>query len=91
MPSRPRGKFWNLLGELNGYITSCETLCLITYCEDHTPSPHNQDKEHYSGLFTTKEVQEVSAFLCLLLVLMTLFKYHVASQQSLILVEHMQL
>ena len=50
----------------------------FTYCEDHTPSRLDFGKKQYGGPFTTEEVEDVKTFLHLLLLLMTLFGYHVA-------------
>ena len=50
----------------------------FTYCEDHTPSRLDLGKNQYGGPFTTEEVEDVKTFLRLLLLLLTLFGYHVA-------------
>ena len=50
----------------------------FTYCEDHTPSRLDFGEKQYGGPFTTEEVEDVKTFLHLLLLLMTLFGYHVA-------------
>ena len=48
------------------------------YCEDHTPSRLDLGKQQYGGLFTIEEVEDVKIFLRLLLLLSTLFGYHIA-------------
>ena len=50
----------------------------FTYCEDHTPSRLDFGKEQYGGPFTTEEVEDVKTFFQLLLLLSTLFGYHIA-------------
>ena len=62
----------------------------FTYCEEHTPSRLDLGKEQYGGPFKTEEVEDVKAFLHLLLLLLTLFGYHVAGNVYFI-AKHMQL
>lgn len=44
----------------------------FTYCEDELPSRMDLGKEKYGGPFTTEQVEDVKAFLGILLVLLTL-------------------
>ena len=62
----------------------------FTYCEEHTPSRLDLGKEQYGGPFKTEEVEDVKAFLRLLLLLVTRFGYHVAGDGFLV-AENMQL
>ena len=50
----------------------------FTYCEENTPSRIDLGKEQYGGPFSTEEVEDVKSFLRLLLLLVSLFGYHVA-------------
>ena len=56
----------------------------LTYCEEHIPSRLDLGKEQYGGPFTTEKVEDVKTFLRLLLLLMTLFRYHVAGDGFLV-------
>ena len=51
----------------------------FTYCEDNIPSRLDLDKEQYGGPFTTEQVEDVTTFFQLLLLLMSLFGYHFAA------------
>ena len=51
----------------------------FSYCEGHNPSHLDLGKEQYHGRpFTTEEVEDIKTFLRQLLLLLTLFGYHVA-------------
>ena len=50
----------------------------FTCCEDHTPSRLDLGKEQYGGPFTTEEVEDVKTFFRLILLLLTLFRYHIS-------------
>ena len=51
----------------------------FTYCEDNVPSRLDLGKEQYGGPFTTEQVEDVRTFFQLLLLLMSLFGYHIAT------------
>ena len=61
----------------------------FTFCEDTTPSRLDLGKHQYGGPFTTEEVEDVKTFLRLLLLLVTLFGYHMAGD-GFAIVHHMQ-
>ena len=50
----------------------------FTYCEENTPTRLNLGKQQYGGPFTFEEVEDVKTFFRLLLLLVTLFGYHIA-------------
>ena len=50
----------------------------FTYCEDNVPSRIDLGKCQYGGPFTVEEVEDVKTFFQLLILLVTLFGYHVA-------------
>ena len=56
----------------------------------NTPSRLDLGKEQYGGPFTSEGVEDVKTFLCLLLLLVTLFGCHVAGDGFLV-AENMQL
>ena len=62
----------------------------FTYCEEQTPSRLDLGKKQYGGPFTTEDVEDVKTFLRLLLVLVSLFGYHVAGD-GFFVAENMQL
>ena len=62
----------------------------FTYCEEQTPSRLDLGKKQYGGPFTMEDVEDVKTFLRLLLVLVTLFGYHVAGD-GFFVAENMQL
>ena len=62
----------------------------FTYCEENTPSRLDLGMEQYGGPFITEEVEDVKTFLRLLLLLVSLFGYHIASDGFLV-AENMQL
>ena len=61
----------------------------FTYCEENAPSRLDLGKEQYGGPFKTEEVEDVKTFLRLLLLLVSLFGYHVAGD-GFFVAEHMQ-
>ena len=56
----------------------------FTYCEENTPSRLDLGKEQYGGPFTTEEVEDVKTFLRLILLLMSLFGYHISADGFLV-------
>ena len=56
----------------------------FTYCEENTPTQLDLGKEQYGGPFTTEEVEDVKTFLRLILLLVTLFGYHVSRDRFLV-------
>ena len=50
----------------------------FTYCEVEVPSRLDLGKEQYGRPFTTGEVEDVKTFFRLLLLLVTLFGYHIS-------------
>ena len=61
----------------------------FTFCEEVAPSRIDFGKDQYGGPFSTEEVEDVKTFLRLLLLLVTLFGYHVAGD-GFAIVHHMQ-
>ena len=59
------------------------------FCEDTTASRIDYGKIQYGGPFSTEEVEDVKTFLRLLLLLLTLFGYHVAGD-GFAIAHHMQ-
>ena len=53
----------------------------FTYCEKQIPSQLDLGKMQYGGPYTTEEVEDVKTFLRLLLLLGTLFGYHIAGDR----------
>ena len=62
----------------------------FTYCEDHAPSRLDLGKKQYGGPFTMEDVEDVKTFLRLLVLLVSLFGYHVAGDGFMV-AETMQL
>ena len=61
----------------------------FTYCEENTPSRMDLGKKQYGGPFSTEEVEDVKSFLRLLLLLVSLFGYHVAGD-GFAIAQHME-
>ena len=56
----------------------------FTYCEENTPSRLDLGKEQYGGPFTTEEVEDVKTFFRLILLLLSLFGYHISGDGFLV-------
>ena len=62
----------------------------FTYCEGIPQSCNDLGKEQYGGPFTIEEVEDVETFARLLMLLVSLFRYHVAGD-GFLLFHYMQM
>ena len=56
----------------------------FTYCEENAPSRLDLGKEQYGGPFTTEEVEDVKTFFKLIILLTSLFGYHISGDGFLV-------